>query len=496
MNSWRSLQFRNWCSKRAVRRLVVVPAVLSVAGVHLLLVGNYLWSSGAVLRSPIRHLVDVMLKLTVAAGTAGALAVVWRLAPADRGSVRVLDWFGGGLLALTATLVFSTPDEFFKVDSAGPWAAFLLSRMWAVWGAAGGILLVVATGKTARELNSERKERERLEALMEFTSLITSLDYQTILDQTVNQLHKLLRADACVLYLWNDAHQVLVPVAGFHQPDVYQEGYASRMMTFRFPVGFGLTGWVMQTGDPYITADLASDPRSQGVPGYKIVEHSCLLAPIQMEGHRLGVVRLTRRGINQFTHDDLDLTLSFTRQAALVIEHGRTVKDLSDLSITDGLTGLYNSRHFYHVLNVEVNRANRHGRPLSLVMVDSDSLRRLNDRFGHQRGDDYLQVIGNVIRENIRQTDYAFRYAGDEFLLLLPETGTEDAAAVAERIRWVMQGYELEPGLTGTVSVGVAVHPLNARDSEGLLAAADQAVSDSKQAGKNRVTVAGAPQHH
>jgi diguanylate cyclase (GGDEF)-like protein len=492
MESLRHLRqgYRSRYPASAGQRLAVIPTVLTAAGLHLLLIGKYLWWTGSPLRTQIMHPVDVGFKVSFGLAIGVAMALVWAHSPNDRATVRMLDWFGGGLLSLVFTLFFSTPDEFFLPVSPGPLGSFLVSNAWVLWAAAGAALLITATGKTAHELRSERKERERLEALMEFTRLITSLDYQSILDEAVKHLHRLLNADAVVLFLWNEEDQALVPMAGVHDREIYPAGYVSRMMSFKCPAGFGLTGWVMQTGEPYISGDVMADSKSQGVPGYPVDEKSCMLAPIQVEGHRLGVVRLSRRGVNQFTADDLDLALSFARQAALVIEHGRTVKELSDLSITDSLTGLYNSRHFHHILAVEVSRAQRHNQPLSLVMVDSDSLKRLNDLYGHQRGDDYLREIGQVIQDQIRLSDYAFRYAGDEFLLLLPNTEPEEAAVVAERIRRVMQSREVEVGLLGTVSVGVAAQPIHARDGEALLAAADRAMYASKRAGKNRVTVA------
>lgn len=261
-------------------------------------------------------------------------------------------------------------------------------------------------------------------------------------------------------------------------------------MSFKCPIGFGLTGWTMETGKPTIVGDVTADPRSQGVPGWEADEKSTMLAPIQVEGHRLGVIRITRRGLHQFSRDDLDLAMSFSTQAALVIEHGRVVKELQDLAITDSLTGLYNGRYFHTVLAAEVHRAKRHETPLSLVMMDSDSLKQVNDMLGHQAGDEYLRRIGQVLRDNIRLSDFAFRYAGDEFILLLPNTRANEALVVAERIRSAVAEQELGVNVASTISIGVAVIPVHADGGEGLLSAADRAMYESKRSGKNRVTLA------
>ena len=470
--------------------MVVLPAVLTVLAVYAAGVGTYFWLGAATPRVSHPMWVTAALKVLIAVGSPLLLGVLWHRSRPVRRVVRVVDWFGAALVSLSVVWIGAAFDEFVRFSGLDLWGQIALPYSLGAWGLLGMGLLVQGTVDLSRELSTEWRERRRLEALMEFTRRITSLDYQSILNEAVRHLHELLEADACVLYLWNEDEQVLVPVAGEHDTTLYTPAYIHRMMTFRCPLGFGITGWVMETGQPYMSGDVTADHRSQAVPGWSRDEKSCLLAPIQVEGRRLGVVRLTRRGVNQFTKDDLDLALSFAGQAALVIEHGRTVKELSDLSITDNLTGLYNARHFHQVLAVELSRAGRTRQPVGLIMVDSDSLKQLNDRRGHQRGDDFLRSIGRILKENLRLSDYAFRYAGDEFLLLLPGSGVEESLVVAERVRNLIAEYEGADGLGGTVSMGVAVFPDHAADAESLLSMSDRAMYQSKRLGKNRVTTA------
>ena len=476
--------------RRVTGQLKVLPLVLAGVGVYeaasvlyLLLNQEKVWA-----QNPAWGI--AVVKFLIALGSPVLLGYFWRKSRPARRVLRVADWFGAGIIAYSVVWTGWALHEFLAEGRLGSLGLLLLPYGWSAWGVIGTGLFIVGTVDLSRELSSEWRERQRLEALMDFTHRITSLDYQTILNEAVRHLHQLLEADACVLYLWNEDEQVLVPVAGQHDPAVYPAAYVQRMMSFKCPMGFGITGWVMQSGQPYISGDVMRDSRSQAVPGWSRDEKSSLLAPIQIEGRRLGVVRLTRQGLNMFSQDDLDLALSFASQAALVIEHGRIVKELSELSITDNMTGLYNARHFNHVLHVEIARADRSKQPLSLVMIDSDSLKRLNDLRGHQRGDDHIRRIGRVLRQNIRLSDYAFRYAGDEFLLLLPNTGAAEALAAAERVRMLIEENDSEDDVPVTVSIGVAVYPLHAADAESFLSVADRAMYESKRSGKNRVTTA------
>lgn len=477
--------------RRLSGQLLVLPVVLVGVGAYAVTAAIYLL---AVEREKIwiahPSWTSALLKLTIALGAPLVLGYFWQRSRPARRVMRVADWFGAGIVAYSVVWTGWALQDFLYPDHLSWLGLLLMPYSWAAWGIIGTALFIIGTVDLSRELSTEWRERQRLEALMEFTRGITNLDHQMILNEAVRHLHGLLEADACVLYLWNEEEQVLVPAAGQHDPAAYTKAYIDRMMSFRCPMGFGITGWVMQTGNPYISGDVMSDIRSQAVPGWSRDEKSSLLAPIQVEGHRLGVVRLTRQGLNQFAQDDLDLVMSFAGQAALVIEHSRIVKELSELSITDNMTGLYNARHFHHVATVEVARAARSGDPLALVMLDSDSLKQLNDLRGHQKGDDHIRRIGRVLREHLRLSDYAFRYAGDEFLLLLPSTGHHEAMAVAERIRTLIEESDNEEEMPITVSLGVAVYPAHAADAESLLSVADRAMYESKRAGKNRVTMA------
>lgn len=168
---------------------------------------------------------------------------------------------------------------------------------------------------------------------------------------------------------------------------------------------------------------------------------------------------------------------------------------LEALAVTDPLTGLYNRRHFEHVLSLEVRRAQRMGTRLSLLMMDVDHFKRYNDTHGHPAGDEVLRALGRLVRERVRSTDVACRYGGEEFTVILPGTSRTDAMVLANDLRLNVEAYPFEneatqPGGRLTISIGVATYPADASDEVALVRAADQALYRAKENGRNRVEVA------
>jgi len=164
-------------------------------------------------------------------------------------------------------------------------------------------------------------------------------------------------------------------------------------------------------------------------------------------------------------------------------------KRYRDLSITDDLTQLFNSRLFYNKLTTELDRTERYNKPLALLMMDIDNFKQFNDTYGHLEGDKVLVEMGEVIRECMRRTDSAFRYGGEEFALILPETQTNGAITVAERIRVMFKEHTFSPGTDEpvhvTVSIGVAAYT-QGEDTEVLIKRADQNMYAAKKQGKDQ----------
>ncbi len=179
------------------------------------------------------------------------------------------------------------------------------------------------------------------------------------------------------------------------------------------------------------------------------------------------------------------------KERQLTRERTRMMEKLQRLAITDGLTKLYNSRSFYSQLELEVDRYNRYGHPLALLLLDIDYFKKYNDAYGHLEGDKVLVRFSQIIRSCLRANDSAYRYGGEEFTVILPETGAEEALTVAQRIRAKLEAEVFSPengaDVTVTISIGVTeYHPKE--ELATFIQRADKAMYRSKQNGRNRVS--------
>jgi diguanylate cyclase (GGDEF)-like protein/PAS domain S-box-containing protein len=179
----------------------------------------------------------------------------------------------------------------------------------------------------------------------------------------------------------------------------------------------------------------------------------------------------------------LSVFLNITEQKMLQKELIQKSQKLTKLTLTDWLTGLYNYRYFQILLEMEIKRSNRTGRPLSLIMVDIDNLKMVNDNYGHHRGDKVIIQIGNIINSGLRATDYIARYGGDEFLCLLPETKQSSAVRIAQRLCKKVDRHFSKTIDFVSISAGVASYPLTSKSEKELLFRADQAMYLAKSSG-------------
>ena len=208
----------------------------------------------------------------------------------------------------------------------------------------------------------------------------------------------------------------------------------------------------------------------------------------------IGVMTIVRRGV-RFDAGERDVFRYLTGQAAASVENIALHEQVSEQAVTDELTGLANSRAFREAMDKEAARAQRFGHDLSVLMLDIDDFKRVNDTYGHLQGDEILRVVGRILSSESRGVDEPARYGGEEFAVALPETGTEGAIELGERIRSRLEA-EAIPLIDGggeirvTASLGVATLPESAGDVRGAIAAADEALYEAKRAGKNRVHAA------
>ncbi|MDQ3981269.1 MAG: sensor domain-containing diguanylate cyclase [Actinomycetota bacterium] len=230
------------------------------------------------------------------------------------------------------------------------------------------------------------------------------------------------------------------------------------------------------------------DVLSALLPGVR----NLLVTPLVADGNPLGllVVEQKRRG-HRLERRVLSTIGQFTSHAALALRNAWLLEEIRRMADTDGLTGLSNRRSFELALEREVARAARKGEHLSLVLLDIDHFKDLNDRYGHQVGDRVLRDAGAALTAVSRDFDTAARYGGEEFVVLLPSCSAGEALGTAERLRAAIAGVDGDLGITA--SAGVATIPLNASDAAGLVRAADEALYESKRRGRNVTTGSGFP---
>jgi diguanylate cyclase (GGDEF)-like protein len=255
-----------------------------------------------------------------------------------------------------------------------------------------------------------------------------------------------------------------------------------------------VAAWVMRSGAVYSTGDIATDRRVSDNASAAAVGF-----PLSCRGNIIGALvaidRTPSKTAPRFVASTLAQLLASIEPGAIALENALRVQRAEALSVTDDLTQLYNSRYLSQVLRRETKRASRSGRPLSLLFVDLDGFKSINDTHGHLFGSRALVEAASVIRASARETDMVARFGGDEFALILPDTGSEGAAAVGDRVRDRIAAFSFlrSDGLNIrlTVSVGVATLPDVAATADGLIQAADEAMYWVKDHGKNGIHIAG-----
>jgi diguanylate cyclase (GGDEF)-like protein len=255
------------------------------------------------------------------------------------------------------------------------------------------------------------------------------------------------------------------------------------------PLGHGVSGRVAKSGD-VVMGRLGEQPgQLQPGPG-EPPTGSMIAVPLKSSGTVIGVLDLFDRvDAENFDERDLGTIRTFASQATVAIDNVLLHEEAQRLSITDGLTGLWNYRYFTMTIGKEIERSARFGRPLALLMLDLDLFKNVNDTYGHQRGDAVLVEIAARVRGQVRDVDTVARYGGEEVVVILPETDEDGAVQAAERICDAVRRRPFgEPGegaIDVTVSIGAAVFPAHGASATTLLRRADEALYEAKAAGRD-----------
>jgi diguanylate cyclase (GGDEF)-like protein len=326
-------------------------------------------------------------------------------------------------------------------------------------------------------------ERERLNRMLrEFNDHLRNIDGENFWQRITSVSAELVGAErASLLVLGPSA--VLTPKATV----------GIRMdLSLATDVGDRVAKNILEKGKPVLVMDVARAqlPAAPSERRYKTT--SFISYPITLAEKGIAVMNFTDKvGGERFERRDLELLDSIAPQIAIAVDRlalRDKAGEYEQLSITDPLTGLLNRRYIEERLTEEINRSERSGDPVSFMMLDVDEFKSYNDRYGHPAGDEALELIGQILRENLRGADVAARYGGEEFSVLLPETSSEEAESIAERIRRHIEDTKF-PRRKVTVSVGIATVGGNVSSVKELISAADTALYEAKRAGRNNIKI-------
>jgi diguanylate cyclase (GGDEF)-like protein len=325
--------------------------------------------------------------------------------------------------------------------------------------------------------------------------------------------HDVAKALTSTLDLDNILQTIMEKMAAYFEPATWslvmidessQEPYyaasvgkgAEGLASLRLSDGTTLTDWVIARGESLVIEDVNADPTLDPDSRADWFEGSCsvVCVPVKTGGRVLGVIELVNIDMDVYSRSEM-LLQTLADYAAIAIENARAVRRIQELSITDDCTGLYNARHLFTVIAEELHRSARFGYEFTLLFLDLDHFKRVNDQYGHLAGSKLLAQVGECLRENLRLVDAAFRYGGDEFAILLPQTSREAGLRVARRVARVFHQRKWLPEDDFPVelraSIGIATYPSDGTTPQDIVQRADDMMYAVKQAGRDNIAVCG-----
>jgi len=320
-------------------------------------------------------------------------------------------------------------------------------------------------------------------------ALTSSLDLDSILQTIMEKMAEYFRPDTWSLLMVDEEHNELYFAIAVGDA-------AEALKDVRLKVGEGIAGWVAKNGEQLIVPDVYTDPRfAKRIDEVTQWEtRSIICVPLNSKHRVLGVIQLVNVDMKGFSDQEIFFLHALCDYAAIAIENSRAVEKIQELTITDDCTGLYNARHLYKTLETEVYRSSRFGYEFSVLFIDLDHFKQVNDTHGHLIGSKLLAEIGYLIKAQLRLIDYAFRYGGDEFVVLLPQTGKDQALNVAKRLRDQLRvtNFCKEEGLNLNVraSIGLATYPHDAKSPHDVIRQADEMMYLVKNTSRDNIGIA------
>lgn len=331
----------------------------------------------------------------------------------------------------------------------------------------------------ARTLKSEKQKLEKILSIDLRMRAIRKLN--DLVDFIVDKSTEVLEADKCSLMLLDSESKELA-IRG-------AKGLENEIITgSRVKVGSSISGMVAEESCPILVKDIESNVRfaRQNRPSYRT--RSFISVPIKVHNKVIGVVNVADKKSDHdwaFSETDLSILCTIVHLASVAIENADFVRQLTHLSITDSLTGMYNHRFFINSLEREIHRSKRYSTSLCLSMIDVDNFKFYNDTYGHLEGDQLLKSLGYTLQSNLRVVDIVCRYAGDEFVVILPETDISEAMVAVEKIKKAIETTLAKQKIT--ISIGLAKYLIPNMSKYDLILKADTALFEAKKRGKNMI---------
>ena len=337
---------------------------------------------------------------------------------------------------------------------------------------------------------SQQKDRQRLDendrnqiellrqAMTAFTSV---LNMDQVLENVLSYLDKLIPYDHVILYLVEENQLHVQASGGFSEED--------DPLDSTIPLHNPQFEAINRNRQPLFLPN-ALEYRPFKALGLLNCGESWLGVPLMGRGQILGYISIYSDAPAVYDNEHARLAEIFANEASIAIENARLFEQVQILAVTDELTGFFNRRYFYELVDMELARARRYRHPVSLIMIDIDHFKTVNDSYGHTVGDLLLKEICALIHKAVRDSDILGRHGGEEFVLLLPETALNKAVDVAERLRRLVADHHVTVGdrdITISVSAGVATFDDHCRTADDLFRCADMAMYQAKQAGRNQV---------
>jgi diguanylate cyclase (GGDEF)-like protein len=343
---------------------------------------------------------------------------------------------------------------------------------------------VIRQNRMKRELEEASLRSRRLYELSFCIAKEQKVDALT--ERLVEGAAELIGVEKSMLYLVDDQGQVIF--AKSFGIEVAQDMFIGPLQKI------GILSAAYIAKQPIVIHEPQEHPQWESGPWLHPIMRQMLSVPLAMQGEVEGALCLFNKTNHEpFSSEDVDTLSTLAVHAGVAIDNARFVEKMEQQAITDSLTGLSNHMEFQKRLGEEIDRGRRYHKEFSLLMFDLDHFKMVNDSYGHQMGDAVLKEMASVLKGCLRSVDLVFRYGGEEFAVILPETSEESAKIISECIRQTIAdssyGMGSNNSLMITVSIGLSSFPQDADQREELIATADQALFSAKRSGRNRVAV-------